>query len=298
MKILITGSNGLLGQKLTDYCVRESIDFVATSKGKNRYSKCPSEFYTEMDITNKNEVMEVISAHSPTHIIHTAAMTNVDACENEPEKCELINVQSVEFLLKAAQKNSCHFQLLSTDFIFDGEKGNYSEEDVPNPLSVYGMSKWKAEQLLSKYSDVETSAVRTIIVYGKGENLTRNNIILWAKSALEKGDALNIIDDQFRAPTYADDLAEGCMLIAEKEKTGVFNICGPEILSIYEIVERIAKHFKYSTENLTKISSATLNQVAHRPPKTGLDLTKSRFELGYNPHSLEETLDLLFPENE
>lgn len=294
MKILITGSNGLLGQKLTDYCLRNSIDFISTSKGKNRYSKCPDERYMEMDITNEEEVMKVVSENSPTHIIHTAAMTNVDACENEPDQCELINVQSVEFLLKASQKNSCHFQLLSTDFIFDGEKGNYSEEDKPNPLSVYGMSKWKAEQLLLKYPDVETSAVRTIIVYGRGENLTRNNIILWAKSALEKGDPLNIIDDQFRAPTYADDLAQGCMLIVEKGKSGIFNICGPEILSIYEIVERIANYFDYSTKSLNKISSKTLNQAAHRPPKTGLNLTKSRSELGYDPHTLEQTLDLLF----
>lgn len=294
MKILITGSNGLLGQKLTDYCLKNSLDFIATSKGEKRYSVCPKDRYIEMDITNEKQVMEVVSSVQPTHIIHTAAMTNVDACEQEPEKCELINVQSVEFLLKAAEKNNAHFQLLSTDFIFDGKKGNYSEEDEPNPLSVYGRSKWEAEQLLGKYPKVKTSAVRTIIVYGKGEQLSRNNIILWAKSALEKGDALNIIDDQFRAPTYAEDLAKGCMLILEKEKTGVFNICGPEILSIYEIVKRIAKHFGYPTDNINKISSETLNQAAHRPPKTGLDLTKSREELGYNPHTLEETLDLLF----
>lgn len=295
MKILITGSNGLLGQKLTDYCLKNSIDFIPTSKGENRYSKCPNDLYVEMDITDENQVMEVVSKFQPTHIIHTAAMTNVDACENDSDACELINVQSVEFLLRASKKNNSHFQLLSTDFIFDGKKGNYSETDIPNPLSVYGMSKWKAEQLLTKYPSVSSSVARTIIVYGKGENLSRNNIILWAKGALEKGDSLNIIDDQFRAPTYADDLAKGCMSIIEKNKTGVFNICGPEILSIYEIVERIAKHFNYSTENLNKISSATLNQAAHRPPKTGLDLTKSRKELDYSPLTLEQTLDLLFP---
>ena len=126
-----------------------------------------------------------------------------------------------------------------------------------------------------------------------GENLSKGNIVLWAKGALAKGDPLNIIDDQFRAPTLAEDLADICILAAKKKALGIFNASGKDIMSIYEIVETIAKHYGYSIENLNKISTATLNQTAGRPPRTGFILDKSRKELGYNPHSFEESLAII-----
>lgn len=294
MKILITGSNGLLGQKLVDYCLRNSIVFLATSKGENRYSKCPDDSYMKMDITSREEVVQVMRDFNPTHVIHTAAMTNVDQCEKEPDNCQEVNVNAVGILVEACNSINAHFQLLSTDFIFDGEKGNYSEDDEPNPLSVYAKSKVDAEEIVKTNSTTSWSIVRTIIVYGKGENLSRSNIVLWAKGALETGDPLSIVDDQFRAPTYADDLAAGCMGIIENNEKGVFHISGPETMSIFDLVIRIAKHFNLNTDKISRVSSSTLNQAAKRPPKTGFDLSKAYEKIDYKPHSLEETLDILF----
>jgi dTDP-4-dehydrorhamnose reductase len=294
MKILITGSNGLLGQKLVSYCQQNKIDFKATSLGENRNSGCPENAYTQMDITDADQVMAVISENHPTHVIHTAAMTNVDQCENDPVGCEEINVKATENLVIACNANRSHFQLLSTDFVFDGEKGNYQEEDQMNPLSVYAKSKVDAEKIVAEKSTSPWSIVRTIIVYGKGENLSKSNIILWAKSVLEKGDPLNIVDDQFRAPTWAEDLADGCMAIVKQGANGVFHMSGPETMSIYELITRIANHFGYETKQISRISSSTLNQAAKRPPKTGFDLTKARTSVGYSPHVLEQTLDGLF----
>lgn len=294
MKILITGSNGLLGQKLVDYCLRNSIVFLATSKGENRYSKCPDDSYMKMDITSREEVVQVMRDFNPTHVIHTAAMTNVDQCEKEPDNCQEVNVNAVGILVEACNSINAHFQLLSTDFIFDGEKGNYSEDDEPNPLSAYAKSKVDAEEIVKTNSTTSWSIVRTIIVYGKGENLSRSNIVLWAKGALETGDPLSIVDDQFRAPTYADDLAAGCMGIIENNEKGVFHISGPETMSIFDLVIRIAKHFNLNTDKISRVSSSTLNQAAKRPPKTGFDLSKAYEKIDYKPHSLEETLDILF----
>ena len=210
MKVLITGANGLLGQKLVDYCQRKEIAFLATSKGKNRNSNCPAEVYQALDVTDKAAIQQVIEKWEPSHVIHTAAMTNVDQCENEPDQCELLNVTATEYLMDVCIQTNTHFQLLSTDFIFDGEKGNYQEDDEPNPLSEYARSKVKAEAIVTENGKTDNwSIVRTIIVYGRGEELSRSNIVLWAKSALEKGGPLSIVDDQFRAPTYADDLAAG-----------------------------------------------------------------------------------------
>lgn len=294
MKLLITGSNGLLGQKLVDYCLQKEIDFIPTSKGENRNSKCPSEIYQTTDITNRDEVIEVISKHQPTHVIHTAAMTNVDQCELNPEECELINVKATQYLVEACNAVNAHFQLLSTDFVFDGEKGNYVEDDEVNPLSVYAKSKVDAEAIVKSQSTTENSIVRTIIVYGNAESLTKSNIIAWAKSALEKGDPLTIVDDQFRAPTWAEDLAAGCMGVFEHQETGVFHVSGPETMSIYDLVIRIGKYFGLPTEQVSKISSTTLNQAAKRPPKTGFDLTKAYERINYKPHTLEETLEILY----
>ena len=293
MKILITGSNGLLGQKLLHKLrVDNSVDLIATSRGENRVSEQSNYKYIDLDITDETAVAQIIAGQNPDVVINTAAMTNVDLCEAEKDNCDALNVSAVQFLADGCVKVDAHLIHISTDFIFDGEDGPYKEEDEPNPLSYYGLSKLKSEQLLQAHT-VKWTILRTIIVFGVGENLSKGNIVLWAKGALEKGDPLNIIDDQYRAPTLAEDLADACILAATKKAYGIFNASGKDIMSIYEIVERIAKHYGNTTENLNKISTATLNQTAGRPPKTGFFLDKSRQVLGYNPHSFEECLALI-----
>lgn len=293
MKILITGSNGLLGQKIIKQLTKYEIDFLATSKGVNRNNDCIDAQFVSMDICSDEEIEKFFFSYLPTHVIHTAAMTNVDACELNPEECQEVNVNATQKLFEASKKIGAHFQFLSTDFIFDGKKGNYKEDDEPNPLSVYAQSKVDAENILLESTYKNYSIVRTIIVYGIGNNLSRTNIVCWAKDALKKGQPMKIIDDQFRAPTWADDLAWACIRICKLNKRGIFHISGPITMSIFEIVERVATFFKLPTKTLTRTDSSTLNQPAKRPPRTGFDLTKAKKELGYNPKTLEETLDLL-----
>ncbi len=293
MKILITGSNGLLGQKLLHKLrVDTSMNLIATSRGENRVIEQSNYKYIDLDITDENAVSKIIIEQNPDVVINTAAMTNVDLCEEKKSECDDLNVNAVKYLADSCSEIDAHLIHISTDFIFDGEDGPYKEEDEPNPLSYYGLSKLKSEQLLQAHS-VKWTVLRTIIVFGVAEKLNRGNIVLWAKGALEKGDPLNIIDDQFRAPTLAEDLADICILAAKKKAFGIFNASGKEIMSIYEIVERIAKHYGNSTDNLNKISTATLKQKAGRPPRTGFILDKSINELGYNPHSFEECLTII-----
>jgi len=293
MKLLITGSNGLLGQKIVNQCISRRIEFIATSKGENRNSKCPEDYYHSLDICDKNAVYDSLNAIKPTHVIHTAAMTNVDQCELNPKDCQEINVVATQNLWLASKELGIHFQLLSTDFVFDGIKGNYSENDKPNPLSIYAQSKVDAENLLLTSSNSEWSIVRTIIVYGQGESLSRTNIICWAKETLAKGQPMKIIDDQFRAPTWADDFAWACIRICELNKKGIYHISGPETMSVFEIVNRVANFYGLNAHVIEKTDSSTLNQPAKRPPRTGFNLAKSKTELGYNPKTLEETLALI-----
>ena len=228
--ILITGSNGLLGQKLVKHLIKNNIPFIATSKGKNRNPDCSNNFYHSLDICLQEEIENVFSSFHPTHIIHTAAMTNVDECEEFPLECKKLNIDATQLLFEAAQKIGAHFQLLSTDFVFDGLKGNYSETDTPNPLSIYANSKVASEKLVSKANYSNFSIVRTIILYGTANNLSRTNIVCWAKDALSNGQPMTIIDDKFRSPTWADDLAWACIQICKLSKTGIYHISGPETM--------------------------------------------------------------------
>jgi dTDP-4-dehydrorhamnose reductase len=142
-------------------------------------------------------------------------------------------------------------------------------------------------------SSIKWAIARTIIVYGIVDNMSRSNIVLWAKDALSKGQKINVVDDQFRSPTLAEDLAEGCILIAEKGATGVYNLSGPNTFSILDLVYKVADYWKLDKSLVTPSKSNTLNQPAKRPPRTGFIIDKAKKELGYNPHSFEEGLKIL-----
>ncbi|MEX1000991.1 MAG: SDR family oxidoreductase [Crocinitomicaceae bacterium] len=293
MRLLITGSNGLLGQKIVAQLLRKNKSFIATSLGENRNPDCPAHLYAPLDITSEDEIEAIILKEKPDAIINTAAMTNVDACEEEEEKCRLINVGAVENLYKASEKHQLFLTHLSTDFVFDGNKGLYTEEEERNPLSIYATSKRDSEDILMNGSYTNWAILRTIIVFGEGNNLSRSNIVLWAKEALRSGKELTIVNDQFRAPTWADDLAWACIRACEIRAKGVFHISGPETFSIYECVKRIADFYGYDSALVQPISSISLNQKAKRPPKTGFDISKAQKILGYAPLKFEESLEKL-----
>ncbi len=289
-KILITGSNGLLGQKLVHLLKNNpEVELIATSKGENRISDTQGYRYHSLDITNRNEVLDAIGEFRPDAVINTAAMTNVDACEIQKELCWDLNVNAVKYFIEAAEKYPFHFVHLSTDFVFDGENGPYRETDQPNPLSYYGKSKYEAEKLLQS-SAIRWAIARTIIVYGVGEQMSRSNIVLWAKQALENRQELTIVDDQFRSPTLAEDLAQGCYLIVQKQAEGIYHLSGKDLMSIYELVQRVAGFYGLDKNLIKPIKTASLNQAAKRPPKTGFIIEKAKNNLGYNPHGFEEGL--------
>ncbi len=267
-------------------------DFLATARGENRISKAGAFQYQSLDITDEKALMEVVGQYRPDTIIHTAAMTQVDDCEDQRELCWNLNVTAVSHLLKACRQFNAHLVHVSTDFIFDGIDGPYREEDQPAPLSYYGESKLAAEQLVLE-SGLPAAIVRTVLVYGIAEDMSRSNIVLWAKGALEKNQPIKVVDDQFRTPTLAEDLAMGCFLAATKKAEGIFNISGKDFMSIRELVGRVAIYFNLDDSLVETVSSRTLNQKAKRPPRTGFILDKAEKELGYQPHSFEEGIAIV-----
>jgi len=295
-KILITGSNGLLGQKLVYALVkRKDIVVIASSVGANRLLMQEGYIYESLDITNKTEVEKILSKHKPDVLINTAAMTNVDAWGTKTAECWALKVTAVQIISDAilASSPATHLIHLSTDFIFDGKKGSeYVETDTPNPESYYALSKYEAEKVLEK-SKIKWAIARTIIVYGIVDNMSRSNIVLWAKDALTKGQKINVVDDQFRSPTLAEDLADGCILIADMGATGIYHLSGPDTFSVLELVYQVADFWKLDRSLITPSKSDTLNQAAKRPPRTGFIIDKARKELGYHPRSFVEGLAFL-----
>lgn len=292
IKIIITGSNGLLGQSLLSLLLKEKETYqvFGFSRGENRSGR--EDFtYISIDITEEDLLKKEINKIQPNFIINTAAMTHVDVCETHKKDCDILNVDVVKWLTEISTELKTHLIHISTDFIFDGLKGNYKETDSPNPLSYYGLSKLKSEEILIN-SKIDYTILRTILVYGLVFDMSRNNIVLWVKKMLEENKEITIVDDQFRAPTYVDDLAMACKISIDKKATGIFNISSNELLSVFEIAQQIAETFQLDKKLIKPISTSTLNQTASRPAKTGFDLTKTNKELNYYPKSFKEDLQI------
>lgn len=289
-KVLVTGSNGLLGQKLTDlFLTKVDWELVATGVGENRHPKKLGYRYKTMDITEGETMAEILKMELPDVVIHTAAMTQVDDCEFKRNECVALNVTAVETLARLSTLLGFHLVHISTDFIFDGLKSMYTEEDEAKPLSYYGWSKLEGEKCVFENA-TSYSILRTVLVYGKVADMSRTNIVLWAYNTLKDGKSANVVVDQFRTPTFAEDLAMGCFLAADQRAKGIFNIAGKDYMSVIELVGRVAKFFGFSTDAINRTDSSTLNQPAKRPPITGLDISKAIRVLGYDPHSFEEGL--------
>src|SRR5665213_471151 len=229
--VLITGSNGMTGQKLIyELLKHKDIRIIATSIGDNRTREKNGYIYEPLDITNRDEVINIFAKYKPDAVFNTAAFTNVDACEKDHEGCDKLNVFAVDNLIKECEKFNTHLVHISTDFVFDGENGPYVETDIPNPLSYYAESKYRAELLLEQ-SSIKWTIIRTIIIFGVVDDLNRSNVVLWTKNALEKGQNINVINDQYRSPTVAEDLANACVSAVLKGATGIYHVSGKETVS-------------------------------------------------------------------
>lgn len=291
--ILLTGANGLLGQKLVNRLSRrESITLIATGKGANRNPSYEGYIYESLDINDADKWEEIYEKYEPDEIIHTAAMTNVDQCESEREECWKQNVDAVQLITSLCLKHGTRLIHVSTDFIFDGEAGPYNEKAGGNPLSYYGQSKLKGEEIILG-SGINAAIVRTVLIYGLVPHMSRSNIVLWAKGALEKNQPIKVVNDQWRSPTLAEDLADGILLVSMKNKSGIWHISGPEVMSVLQIVEAVADFWGLDKSLITETDSSSLAQAAKRPPRTGFIILKAQTELGFKPHTFREGLAIV-----
>ncbi|SHH30881.1 dTDP-4-dehydrorhamnose reductase [Chryseolinea serpens] len=289
MKILVTGANGLLGSKLMSLLQRDtSIELYATAR-RASIVPLPADRFFLAELTDASAVLQMVAAVRPDVIIHTAAMTQVDQCEQDKDGCWKANVDAVGYLLVACEKYNIHFIHLSTDFIFDGSHGPLDETAQPNPVNFYGESKLAAERLVQE-SNVPWTIIRTVLVYGITPDMSRSNIIVWVKKNLEEGKTLQVVNDQWRTPTLAEDLAQGCYLAALKKATGIFHVSGKDGLTPYEMALHTVDFFQLDASLIKETNASQFTQPARRPQRTGFIIDKARTILGYEPHSFQEGL--------
>ncbi|MEW6701161.1 MAG: dTDP-4-dehydrorhamnose reductase [Bacteroidota bacterium] len=289
-RILIIGSNGMLGQRLAQFFMSNgNIELLCTSVEDESF--IPEVSYKQLDIGQKNKVREIIIGFFPDFVINTAAFTNVDKSESEKETAWKINVTGVENIALYSWAVDAHLIHISTDYIFDGKKGPYTEEDKPNPISYYGRTKLASENSI-KISGVRHSIIRSNVLYGPAK-FSRPDYVKWVINSLSYGEKIRIVTDQISNPTYIDDIVIAINKIIEFKKEGTYNIAGAEIISRFDFTLRIAKYFGLDEKLILPIITKELNQAAQRPLKSGLITLKAQTELGYKPHTIEETFELM-----
>ncbi|MBH8559649.1 SDR family oxidoreductase [Hymenobacter negativus] len=299
MKILLTGSNGLLGQKLVALLRQQpEVELVATSRGGNKLAALyPDVRFVVLDVSDAAQVQQVLAQEQPTHLIHTAAMTNVDECELNREACWQHNVTAVENLVQACVRQRIHLTHLSTDFIFSGEAGPMAEDATPGPVNFYGESKLAAE-LAVQSSTGPWAIARTVLVYGVAHDYGRTNLVLWVRDSLRAGKPIKVVADQWRTPTLAEDLAQGCWLLARQSAQGIYHISGEEMLTPYAMALRVADYFGLDAGLIERVDATTFTQPARRPARTGFIIGKAQRDLSYQPRSFAEGIALVSAQNE
>ena len=271
-RILVVGANGMLGQRVLEfYSTLRDFELLATSVEDKLVLENID--YIQSDISDRNQIKKVIYDFCPDYIINAAAYTNVDKSETERELAWKINVKGVEYLSESARVLDSHLIHISTDYLFDGKNGPYTENDIPNPLGYYARTKLASENVL-KISGSKNTILRTNVLYGTAK-YSRPDFVKWVVDSLRAKKEIKIVDDQINNPTFIDDLVQAINKVVEQRKEGIYNIGGDEFINRYDFTIIIAEFFNLDKSLIKRIKTEDLNQPARRPLKSGLITIKA-----------------------
>ncbi len=257
---LILGADGLVGQLLTDVL-------------EDRYPHLVSATKAELDITDPFRIAAEIERLEPNVLINAAAISDVDACEKDPEEAFRINGQAPSDLAQICRHTGLRLIHLSTDYVFDGEtKREYDEADAPNPINVYGKSKLAGEVGVLD-TLVDAVVLRISFVFGPGRPTFLDHIA--RKLAFESG-PLPVFDSWISRPTYTLDLASAMKQVLESEETGVWHFANPPAGTRAEFARGVAELLGADPSRIVPVDPGTASLEAPRPPKT--PLATQRFE--------------------
>ncbi|MEW5691942.1 MAG: SDR family oxidoreductase [Candidatus Hydrogenedentota bacterium] len=292
-RVLLTGASSQTGQVLYPLLKNNNYDILGTYITRKTYDDL-----ILMTPYDKKTIKDTINQFKPDIIIHTSALNLVDYCEDNKEEAYLCNTEFTQELMLNTG-DAVYFVFLSTDYVFDGESGPYIEESIPRPISVYGKTKFDAENIIVTNRPEDSLIIRTTVLYGNDRY--RKNYVLRLIDALRKSKDIKVPYDQVSSPTYTEVLAECILRLIKKKKKGIYNIAGPDILSRSEFAYMIAEIFGLDKRLIVPVKTEELAQRAKRPKKAGLLIDKIKKEIGIEimdtQHALKELGKEVIPQN-
>ncbi|MHB1050066.1 MAG: dTDP-4-dehydrorhamnose reductase [Bacteroidota bacterium] len=294
-RLLVCGSNGLLGQRLAMLLYGKSdYEVLHTSHHRTFSLEVPHIDYTQLDISNKSDVKSLVSSYRPDVVLNAAAMTNVDECEIHRELAWKHNVTAVENLVEVCRRIDAKLVHISTDYVFDGQSGKYTEDDRAHPVNYYGKTKLAGENVI-RSSGIDHAILRTVLLYGVGINV-KSNFALWVIGNLSDKKEIRCVDDQISNPTHVHDLALAVKTAADEPLSGVFHISGSEIVSRYAFAVKAAEIFGFDPHLIRRVNSAEIPRPALRPMNTSFVIDKARQVFRYEPMNVTQGLTLFHQE--
>jgi dTDP-4-dehydrorhamnose reductase len=288
LKLLITGAGGLLGSRLAELAVRKN--FEVHSAYRQHQPTCGIPF--QLDVSDKSQVEKVFRKVNPDAVVHAAALTDVDLCELDKEVAWKINVIGTENIAKSCKKHHAFLIHMSTDYVFNGERGTYQETDKPDPISTYGLTKLASEERVKNLIE-EYCIARSSVIYGATPAGGKVNFALWLLDKLKKNCRVKIITDQWNSPTLNTNLACMVLEVIARKLTGTLHLAGATRISRYEFSKLLANIFGLDQDLITPTSSKELQWTARRPKDSSLDVSKASGLLNEKPLKLNYALGIL-----
>jgi len=289
MKILITGANGMLGEKCTDILAEKHELLTTDLADKLTYSNAIP--YAVLDITKSESVNRLFSEYQPELILNCAAYTNVDGAEKNKELAHGVNVDGVKNILAALSGTNAKIIHISTDYVFDGAQGPYRETDKPKPINYYGMTKFLSEEAI-RHSSIPWTIIRTNVLFGDS-NFQEASFVSWVLNKITNRETIRVVNDQFGNPTWADGLAMTINKIIDKQVSGLYHYAGSDYINRFEFALEIASIYSLDPTFIRSITTRTLGQMAPRPFKAGLITDLIRKETGVKIFSIKEALTIM-----
>jgi dTDP-4-dehydrorhamnose reductase len=293
LKLLVTGASGLYGSKLAEIATARSYEvYSGFSRDQPAYGTS-----IQFDVSDKNRVAQIFKEIDPEVVVHAAALTDVDKCEMNKELAWKINVEGTRNIVEAVKATNVFLVYISTDYVFNGEKGLYKEADKPDPINYYGLTKLKAEGIVTDFAD-ECCVARASVVYGSTLAAGKVNFALWVLNKLKRNEQARIVADQWNSPTLNINMAEMTLEIIERKLTGTFHLCGATRISRYDFAKQIASSFYLDSNLICSAASAEFSWAAQRPRDSSLDTAKAQQTLKNRPLPIDSALKRLREELE
>jgi dTDP-4-dehydrorhamnose reductase len=287
LKLLITGASGLYGSKLAQLALDRNIEVYSSDiQSLTVYGN-----FVKLDISGKEQVAEAFKTIKPDVVVHAATLTDVDKCETNKELAWKVNVEGTKNIADAARSTGSFLIYISTDYVFNGEKGRYKETDNPDPINYYGLTKLKAEEIVQ--TRPEYFIARPSVIYGSTPAAGKVNFALWLIETLRKGARVKIVTDQWNTPTLNTSLAEMTLEVIERRLTGIYHLCGATRVSRLEFAEQIAETFELNKGLIDSVLSSQFTWPAKRPMDSSLDTSKAQETLQNKPLKMDDALKQL-----